>query len=775
MAAKKRRMFGVREKIILYILLSSIIPLLFSIILMFTISRSSVLHIAENTMVNSIQGIKRFCEVQSDELDAKLIAQIDRSFVIAKNTIHEYAAPAILTSSTNITVTNQDTQEKSDISLPDFAAGTTKFFKNYGIVDRIADKIDIPGTTSTIFQMHDGKLIRIATNVKTSRGDRAILTYIPSDSLVYRTIAEGKAYRGRAVVVGKWNITHYEPLKSRDGKIIGALYVGVPAPKTAIFDMINQARIGKSGYVFVMNSEGQLIIHPKLSGKNIRNLKDARSGKLFIRDVIARKEGRVVFNTAENGSPVKKIAYYTYFPKWDWIIASTVDYNDILHSLNTMLYVLLALLFGFIGILIFSSRYLASRISEPFKKIVDAAVRVSKGDLNAFIIQSQYVKCVEVKNCTQESCPAFHSRNKACWRLDGTLCDDGKPMDRTQKQNACRHCEVYQRSIRNEIDELIEVVNNMIVTIRQIMGSIKKATLELNKNAEDLADVSKKVEIESQNQAASIEQTTSAHEELIATIESVAQSADAQADKVSMTTAAMEELSSTTHTVGQNSQYVDAIGKETVQKARDTEAMLQKTIGSINQISDRSKQIGDIVGIINDVSDQINLLALNASIEAARAGDYGRGFAVVAEEISKLADATANSTKEIEVLIKSVKTDIDSGAPLVNQTAQVITSMIQNIEEAARLMGEIARSTGNQINSSDLVKNEVEEINKMSGQIARATGEQKITSEEILKAVSRINESIQEIAASSQVIAESARSVREKSTQLKQITELFTV
>gem|GEM_PF-3956952 len=125
-------------------------------------------------------------------------------------------------------------------------------------------------------------------------------------------------------------------------------------------------------------------------------------------------------------------------------------------------------------------------------------------------------------------------------------------------------------------------------------------------------------------------------------------------------------------------------------------------------------------------------------------------------------------------MIKSVKSDIDSGAPMVNQTAQVITSMIQNIEEAARLMGKIARSTGDQINSSDLVKNEVEEINKMSGQIARATGEQKITSEEILKAVSRINESIQEIAASSQIIAESARSVREKSTQLKQITELFT-
>ena len=114
--------------------------------------------------------------------------------------------------------------------------------------------------------------------------------------------------------------------------------------------------------------------------------------------------------------------------------------------------------------------------------------------------------------------------------------------------------------------------------------------------------------------------------------------------------------------------------------------MLQKTIGSINQISDRSKQIGDIVGIINDVSDQINLLALNASIEAARAGDYGRDSPSLRKKFRSL-QTQRRIAHEIEVLIKSVKTDIDSGAPLVNQTAQVITSMIQNIEEAARLMG----------------------------------------------------------------------------------------
>ena len=235
----------------------------------------------------------------------------------------------------------------------------------------------------------------------------------------------------------------------------------------------------------------------------------------------------------------------------------------------------------------------------------------------------------------------------------------------------------------------------------------------------------------------------------------------------------MEHVAVEMHAIGKNSQDVTERGRDTVREAHASGEMLQNTIRSINKISESSRRIGDIVRMINDVSDQINLLSLNASIEAARAGEYGRGFAVVAEEISKLADTTAANTREIEDLIRSVRADIDTGAPLVHQTASVITGMVGNIEEAARLIGAIAEKARTQIEDSDTVRNEVQEVNRMAGQIALATGEQKTTSTEILKAVARINDSIQEIASSAILVTESARSVRDQSERLKSIAGLF--
>ena len=120
-----------------------------------------------------------------------------------------------------------------------------EFYKNFSLVDSIAKKIGVNGATSTIFQLHQNRLIRISTNVKNKSGDRAIDSYIPQESIVNRTIREGKAYKGRAIVVGKWCVTHYEPLKNRQGDIVGAYYIGVPAPDTGLFEMINNTKIGE--------------------------------------------------------------------------------------------------------------------------------------------------------------------------------------------------------------------------------------------------------------------------------------------------------------------------------------------------------------------------------------------------------------------------------------------------------------------------------------------------------------------------------------------------
>lgn len=601
-----------------------------------------------------------------------------------------------------------------------------------------------------------------------------ILRYILFSSLIPLLIITGVLYyvaRGSIMDTTRHNMTNTVEHIESMYKIVH----GEDGDTVSIPELVEKTRIGKEGYAAVFTSKGQIIAHPRMNKKNILTLEDARTGEKFIQKIIDKKEGHISYNYRDpDGNIVQKIAYFTYFEPKDYIIMATAEYDDVLHGLNVIVNIILIILTVSFITLVFVSNLLAARISSPFRKIIETAVSVSDGDLTVFIPQAHYVKCASEKDCHRIDCPAYESRNLACWRIEGTLCDDGQIIpDKEAKLEHCRKCHVYKKSIRNEIDELIEAINNMIVTYRRLLDDVKNLITHLNKSSEELTRVSSRMENESQQQAAFIEETTSAHEELLASIENVDQSAENQAQKVAETTSAMDSLTKNIHTVDSSSQDVSQKGQDTVKSARATESMLQDTIQSINQLSDSSSRIVDIVAIINDISDQINLLSLNAAIEAARAGDFGKGFAVVSEEISKLAEATASSTKEIETLIHNSRTDIQRGAELVNQTAASITGMIGNIEEAASLLSSIASSTNEQSTHAEVVMKQTEEVNKMSEQIALATGEQKATSTEILNAITKLNTSIQQLAEFSENIANVANSVDGYSHRLSDVIDTY--
>ncbi len=205
------------------------------------------------------------------------------------------------------------------------------------IVDQVKQLV---GCTSTVFQMMNpaGDMLRVATNVAKEDGTRAIGTYIPAvnpdgkPNPVIASILKGEAYIGRAVVVNAWYLTAYEPLYDKNRKIIGMLYVGIPHEEIikGLKETISGIKVGKSGYVFVLDSKGDYIISQggKRNGENIWDTRDA-DGKPLIQEMIKKAvtlkpnetaSHEYSWKNAGESAARQKITRLVYFQPWDWVI-----------------------------------------------------------------------------------------------------------------------------------------------------------------------------------------------------------------------------------------------------------------------------------------------------------------------------------------------------------------------------------------------------------------------------------------------------------------------
>jgi hypothetical protein len=226
---------------------------------------------------------------------------------------------------------NQFTRKEQDITLPEIRLGDTVIPQNADpdkptpLVDNILERV---GGAATVFQRMnaEGDMLRAATSIIGANGKRAIGTFIPAvmpdgkPNAVISTILNGETFIGRAFVVNAWYITAYQPIKDANGEITGILFVGLNENKlnAALIDSIVSIKVGESGYPFVMNTKGNLLVHPRedLVGKNV--ITDLNITE-FQEPLDNRSEGEYGWTTYDFEGREKFIAY-SYFPAWDWIV-----------------------------------------------------------------------------------------------------------------------------------------------------------------------------------------------------------------------------------------------------------------------------------------------------------------------------------------------------------------------------------------------------------------------------------------------------------------------
>lgn len=288
----------------------------------------------------------------------------------------------------------------------------------------------------------------------------------------------------------------------------------------------------------------------------------------------------------------------------------------------------------------------------------------------------------------------------------------------------------FSKSIKNQIQQGLILAENISKGIfnkritsdrNDEIGILIKA---LNKSTDNLEELISEIISTSQNLAQASQEIASGNQNL-------SQRTNEQSASLEEIASTIEETTATVKLNSENAMVAKRLAEESVKYAEDGSVILTNTINSINDISQSSEQVGDIIGVINDIAFQTNLLALNAAVEAARAGEQGRGFAVVASEVRSLAQRTAVSAKEIKSLIEDSVKKIEKGSTFTNQSGEALHQIISSIQNLSRKISEISAASEEQNQGISQVNIAISEMDTMTQQNAALVEETASCSEEL--------------------------------------------
>ncbi len=326
-----------------------------------------------------------------------------------------------------------------------------------------------------------------------------------------------------------------------------------------------------------------------------------------------------------------------------------------------------------------------------------------------------------------------------------------------------------RREMKDLLDEQKEnerIARDRAAYLEGIVGTATGLTREFIQVSDRLGEVAHNFSGLSMEQAATSEEMSSTFEELTASVETIYRSTMMQKEEGEKSKELVEELSAAQKGLIVQSQKVEENIRGILTSAREAGESLTGMTGMMNIINAGGKEITTFIAMIDDISDRINLLSLNAAIEAARAGDYGKGFAVVADEIGKLAQATSDNSKQISRQISKIISDIDEGTRIVNATRASTDGIFSMVNEVGRGVDSVRDLMTKQSRALDLVIRQAEVIDRMSKEIVASTNEQNNSMEQTIRTISRLSEMAQEIAQGNTLIINFSNVIHEKAIEL---------
>jgi len=470
-------------------------------------------------------------------------------------------------------------------------------------------------------------------------------------------------------------------------------------------ELLRKLRFGKDGYFWADTSDGTNVVFlgKEIEGKNRMDTKDA-NGKYLIREIIGNGKqpdgGFTDYQFPRPGSDAAspKRSYSLYFKPFDWVVG-TGNYIDDLEAM-------------------------ARKAADSNRQHLMNGIYLIVG-LTAVILIA--------------ICGAALLVVRQLLRHIGT-----EPTELEEIAEKVAEGDLTVRLAAGK-SGVYEAMRRMVEGLRDVMEKVNRsaldvsaAAIELDANARHTADGSHEVV----NQA---EMVAVASEQMSSTSTDIARNCHLAAESSGCASA--------------SAQSGAGIVRDTVEGMNRIADKVRSSASVVERLGTRSDQIGEIVATIEDIADQTNLLALNAAIEAARAGEQGRGFAVVADEVRALAERTTRATREIGTMIKSIQ----------QETKLAVRAMEEGVDEVERGTSEAARS-------GQALEEILDQINQVTGQInqiATAAEEQTATTREITMNIQQISDTVQMSARGSQEISSASSQLSRLSVEMQDMVQRF--
>ena len=321
--------------------------------------------------------------------------------------------------------------------------------------------------------------------------------------------------------------------------------------------------------------------------------------------------------------------------------------------------------------------------------------------------------------------------------------------------------------IRKPIQQVIENINNADLNSRfnserkdevgdlqrsfdTFVTSIKETLLQVTESASAVASASSEISSSTEQMAAGAQEQTSQASEVASAVEEMTKTIVENSKNASNTADTAKEAKKAAEQGG-------TVVEETVVGMKRIAGVVKESAGTVKELGKSSDQIGEIIGVIDDIADQTNLLALNAAIEAARAGEQGRGFAVVADEVRKLAERTTKATKEIAGMIRKIQGDtkgavasmeegtkqVDDGIRLADKAGESLREIVGVSQKVTDMVAQIAAASEQQSSASEQISKNVEAISAVTGETAQGVQQIARAAEDL----NRLTENLQHLVA----------------------------